>query len=132
MSLYLIVPAAVIAAAVSTAYAVRRSRLGLFLAPLAVLATCTGGTAVSGDVGGRKVLAFCEETLRVRESAGAGGAPSLDATAAAPQPHCRILNQTWGTWEMGVFSGGQQIGRLELQTDGEAFFVSNFFAGVRR
>ena len=130
--LYVIVPAAVIAAAVLTAYAVRRSRLGVLLAPLAVLATCTAGTAISGDVGCRKVLASCEEILRARESAGAGGAPGLDATAAAPRPHCRILDQTWGTWEMGVFSGDREIGRLSLTPDGDRFVASNFFASDRR
>src|SRR5688572_19815857 len=100
-----IVPAAVITAAVLTAYACRRSRLAVFLAPLAVLATCTAGASVSGHMGSSKVIAFCEQLIvRVPDSVRpAGSTPDLTSRAAGNQPHCRILDQTWGTWEMGVY-----------------------------
>lgn len=113
--LYLLAPIAVIAAAVLTTYAVRRSKLGVFLAPLAVLATCTAGTSVSGEIGTSKVLAACEQKLRAFD------APS-GLAAGSPPLHCRIDDSSWGTWEMGVYSGDQRIGRLALQAMEGGFF----------
>lgn len=120
--LYLLLPLALLIAGVTMAFAWRRSRIGVFIAPVAVLATCAGGTFVSNALGHRQVLAFCEGMLRAPRNAPSHVA-ELEVLASASQPECRIHDLTWGLWELGVYSGDEYVGYIGLLPDHHGSFV---------
>lgn len=132
LALYLVLPLAVFFAAVVSAFAWRRSRVGILLAPLTVLATCAGGTFVSNELGYRQVLDFCQNILSDPHSAGSHAA-DLAILAAANKPQCRIHDLTWGLWELGVYSGDEYIGYLGLLPDQrDSFLVAEVIPGGKR
>jgi len=120
-ALLLLLVAIVIPAAAGTlAWVWRRSRVGRFVAPLAVLLVLIGISNLASSIGERQVLAFCSGLLRSPRTAEVD-MDEVVALSTTFEPECRVLDVTWGLWELEIQSRGRRVGYIGI-LPGEAGF----------
>src|SRR5262245_27256119 len=71
-------------------------------------------------IGERQVLAFCDDLLRSPSTAEID-TDELMALSATFEPECRVLDLTWGLWELEVYSRGQRVGYIGILPDESGF-----------
>jgi len=120
-ALYIVLPFAGLAAAVALGWAFRRSKLYMLAALVALFVTCAGGSFVSGEIGQRQVVQFCNRLLASPQDA-SSHQHELAALSVFSHAECRIHDLTAGLWELGVYAEARQVGYIALLPDEEETF----------
>jgi hypothetical protein len=119
---YAVLPVLIVVSIGVLAWACRGSTIVMAVAPLLLIGSCIAGTKLSGEIGSRRVLSYCDGLL-ASPTIAASHTFELEAIASTPGAACAIHDMAWkGTWELGVYSSGRRLGNIELRAERDGSF----------